>query len=109
MKTFNEKEKKLQNALNKLTSVDIQKINYNNSEQCKSLEKQKNQLEIEKTEIENNYLALEKAHNKLKLKIEEIENKKAAESQRDIKFEEKIDELNQETDSLLEEVDKWQM
>jgi len=24
-------------------------------------------------------------------------------------FSEKIDELNQETDSLLEEIDKWQM
>ena len=24
-------------------------------------------------------------------------------------FNEKIDELNQETDSLLEEIDKWQM
>ena len=26
-----------------------------------------------------------------------------------IKFNEKIDELNQETDILLEEIDKWQM
>ena len=32
-----------------------------------------------------------------------IENKK------ELEFSEKIDELNQETDTLLEEVDKWQM
>ena len=30
-------------------------------------------------------------------------------SQDSIEFSEKIDELNQETDTLLEEIDKWQM
>ena len=38
------------------------------------------------------------------LKIE-YETSKRKENQ----FNEKIDELNQETDSLLEEIDKWQM
>ena len=33
------------------------------------------------------------------------ENSKKKEDQ----FTEKIDELNQETDSLMEEIDKWQM
>ena len=28
---------------------------------------------------------------------------------KETKFSEKIDELNQETDNLLEEIDKWQM
>ena len=44
-----------------------------------------------------------------KLKLEEIQSKKIEENQKEKKFEEKIDELNQETDSLLEEIDKWQM
>ena len=31
------------------------------------------------------------------------------EEKKQMEFSEKIDELNQETDSLLEEIDKWQM
>ena len=30
-------------------------------------------------------------------------------SKKEKKFEEKIDELNQETDILIDEIDKWQM
>ena len=42
-------------------------------------------------------------------KLEEIQNKEKFEQKKQIEFAEKIDELNQETDSLLEEIDKWQM
>ena len=48
-------------------------------------------------------------YKKLKLYIEEIESRMREENHKEKKFEEKIDELNQETDSLLEEIDKWQM
>ena len=75
MKTFNEKEKKLQDALNKLSNIDIQKINNLNSSDQKSMEEQKNQLEIEKIEIENKYNELEQAYEKLKLQLEEIHSK----------------------------------
>ena len=34
---------------------------------------------------------------------------KANEKKKETEFSEKIDELNQETDTLLEEIDKWQM
>ena len=42
-------------------------------------------------------------------KLEEIQNKEKLEKKKQIEFSEKIDELNQETDTLLEEIDKWQM
>ena len=45
----------------------------------------------------------------LKTKLEEINNQKKKEQKKEIEFSEKIDELNQETDTLLEEIDKWQM
>ena len=35
-------------------------------------------------------------------------NNKELEKRKQIEFSEKIDELNQETDTLLEEIDKWQ-
>ena len=34
---------------------------------------------------------------------------KKNDKKKEIEFSEKIDELNQETDTLLEEIDKWQM
>ena len=70
---------------------------------------QKNQLEIEKVELENKYKALLEEHGNLSKKLEEIKNKEKIEERKQIEFSEKIDELNQETDTLLEEIDKWQM
>ena len=45
----------------------------------------------------------------LSQKLEEINNQKIDARKKEIEFSEKIDELNQETDTLLEEIDKWQM
>jgi len=41
-------------------------------------------------------------------KLEEIKDNQKLEERKQIEFSEKIDELNQETDTLLEEIDKWQ-
>ena len=43
-----------------------------------------------------------------KIIFEDISQKKADEEKKETEFSEKIDELNQETDTLLEEIDKWQ-
>ena len=56
-------------------------LNANLKENLQHLGYQKNQLEIEKKEEQSKVL----------------------------QFSEKIDELNQETDTLLEDIDKWQM
>ena len=40
--------------------------------------------------------------------VREIQNKEKIEQKKQLEFSEKIDELNQETDSLLNEIDKWQ-
>ena len=37
-----------------------------------------------------------------------MNDKEKLEDRKQIEFSEKIDELNQETDTLLEEIDKWQ-
>ena len=46
---------------------------------------------------------------KLKEKLDLMNKRKTNEQKKEIEFSEKIDELNQETDTLLEEIDKWQM
>ena len=45
----------------------------------------------------------------LKKKIEELEKGKKKDQQKQNDFNQKIDELNQETEYLIEEIDKWQM
>ncbi|MDB2515349.1 5-formyltetrahydrofolate cyclo-ligase [Candidatus Pelagibacter bacterium] len=107
MKIDSEKEKKLSFALNKLKSLNLQNPTFKNNLQ--KLSDQKNQLEIEKKEIDEKYQNLISEHNTLKQKLEEIHKQKANEQKKEIEFSEKIDELNQETDTLLEEIDKWQM
>ena len=107
MKTSDEKEKKLNLALGKL-----KKLNFENPDLKNSLEKlsiQKNQLEIEKKEVESKYNVLATEHKTLQQKLDYINAQKKSEQKKEIEFSEKIDELNQETDTLLEEIDKWQM
>jgi len=104
MKTFTEKEKKLGLALEKLKNLDF--LNSKSKEHSKYLNNQKNQLEIEKQKLEKKYRLLSSDYDELKqkIKVQSLSQKK-----KELKFDEKIDELNQETDILLEEIDKWQM
>ena len=107
MNFFSEKEKKLNEALTKLKNLNLKNPQVKNH--IENLNIQKNQLEIEKKELEANYLELQQNYQKLKSKIDDLNNQKEYEVKKEIEFSDKIDELNQETDSLLEEIDKWQM
>ena len=107
MKIDSEKEKKLILALDKLKNLNLQNPTLKGN--IENLSAQKNQLEIEKKEIEDKYQNLISDHKVLSQKIEEINNQKKNEEKKELEFSEKIDELNQETDTLLEEIDKWQM
>ena len=103
MKTFSEKEEKLNLALEKLKKLNF--VNPKLKEHTERLDNRKNQLEIEKQQIEDKYRILLNDHDELKKKIKE---QNQFQKNKELKFNEKIDELNQETDILLEEIDKWQ-
>ena len=66
MKTSSEKEKKLTLALGKLEILNLSDPNLKKS--IENLGEQKNQLEIEKKEIENKYLSLMQEYENLKQK-----------------------------------------
>ena len=51
----------------------------------------------------------EKEYEKIKTGFEEFSKQKLEEKNKEQHLSKKIDELNQETDILLEEIDKWQM
>ena len=106
MKYFSEKEKKLEMALDKLKKLNL--VDEEGLKNIEFLSDKKNQLEIEKKELENRHLDLINEHNKLKDQLEVIKEKNSKHKIDQLKFNEKIDELNQETDILLDEIDKWQ-
>jgi len=106
MKSVIEKEKKLILALTKLKNLNLK--NPDIKKNIENLNAQKNQLEIEKQELEEKYKILEGDYNNLTKKLDEFQNLEKAEQKRQMEFSEKIDELNQETDTLLDEIDKWQ-
>jgi len=106
MNSVIEKEKKLNLALTKLKNLNIK--NPNIKKNIENLSLQKNQLEIEKQEIEEKYKSLVDDYNNLSKKLDRFESNEKIEQKKQIEFSEKIDELNQETDTLLDEIDKWQ-
>ena len=107
MKYFSEKEKKLEMALDKLKKLNL--VDEEGLKNIKFLSDQKNQLEIEKKELEDKHQNLMNEHHKLKDQLDVIKEKNSKHKIDQLKFNEKIDELNQETDILLDEIDKWQM
>ena len=117
MNSILEKEKKLNLTLTKLKNLNLKNPKQSGIE---DLNQKKNQLEIEKKELEDKYWLLKEDlekkykslmddYNNLSLKLDEIKNHEKIEQKKQIEFSEKIDELNQETDTLIQEIDKWQM
>ena len=106
MNSILEKEKKLNIALTKLKSLNLE--NQDIKKNIVILGEQKNQLEIEKSEIEKKYQTLVNEHENLSRKLEKLQNREKIEEKKRLEFSEKIDELNQETNTLMDEIDKWQ-
>ena len=73
MKSISEKEKKLLETLNKLKNIDI--IKPDKISELENLANQKNQLEIEKKEIEDRYNLLKQENNSLKKKFDDFKKK----------------------------------
>ncbi len=109
MKTFQEKEKKLYELLDKLNNFDTSQIQQKGQVEIDNLKIHKNQLEIEKNNLEAKYESLVQELKTSQNKIEELENNKKKDQLKQNEFNQKIDELNQETEYLIGEIDKWQM
>ena len=107
MKNYQEKEKKLENILKKLNTMSNRAIKMNND--INSLNLEKNQLLREKEESEKNFQKLSKQHQELRSGLEKIDKEVSYKFGNRDNFNQKIDELNQETETLIDEIEKWQM
>jgi chromosome segregation ATPase len=106
MKNYKEKEKKLENVLKKLNTMSNRVIKMSND--INSLNLEKNQLLREKVESENNFQKLSKQHQGLKSELEKVDKDINYKFDDKNNFNQKIDELNQETETLIDEIEKWQ-
>tara|TARA_B100000029_G_scaffold202890_1_gene201117 strand:+ start:38 stop:361 length:324 start_codon:yes stop_codon:yes gene_type:complete len=106
MENLYNKEKKLEIVLSRLKSLSESPTSYTG--EINDLYEEKNQLEIEKSESENKYNQLLLEHNNLKKKLKALEEQTLRNKKLQDELNQDINELSQETDSLVEEIDKWQ-
>ena len=107
MENLHIKEKRLETALEKLKSLSSSYFGGQN--EVNDLYVEKNQLQSEKNEIESKYKQLLLEYNNLKQKLKILEDKYSKKKQLQEQFSQDIDELGAETESLVEEIEKWQM
>ena len=107
MENIYSKEKKLKAVLEKLTNLSRSSKSYVDS--IDDLYVEKNQLQSEKNEIESKYKQLLLENDNLKQKLKILEDKYLKKKQLQEQFSQDIDELGEETESLVEEIEKWQM
>jgi len=107
MENIYSKEKKLETVLEKLTNLSRSSKSYANS--IDDLYVEKNQLQSEKNETESKYKQLLLEYNNLKQKLKILEDKYSKKKQLQEQFSQDINELGEETESLVEEIEKWQM
>ena len=107
MENLYNKEKRLETALEKLKSLSSSYSGGQN--EINDIYVEKNQLQSEKTETESKYKQLLLEYNNLKQKLKILEDKYSKKKQLQEQFSQDINELGEETESLVEEIEKWQM
>ena len=107
MEILYSKEKKLEAVLEKLTNLSRSSKSY--ADNIDDLYVEKNQLQSERNEIESKYKQLLLEYNNLKQKLKILEDKYLKKKQLQEQFSQDINELGEETESLVEEIEKWQM
>ena len=107
MSILKNKEKNLNNLIQKLSNLS----NSYSHEGLKSeeLEKERDYFLNEKNKIEKKHIELLREQKYLKNKLENLEEELRKKSEFQEKFSKEIDDLTQETEELVEEIDKWQM
>jgi chromosome segregation ATPase len=106
-KNYEEKEKRLEDVLLRLS--DLTNKFGGNQEDANNLNIQKNHLISEKKIIEEKYQKLLSAHRVLQDRLGNLSKKLEQKFNEESRFDQKVDELNEETDLLISEIDKWEM
>ena len=106
MSIFEKKEKNLNLLIDKL---DVLTLTYSQpSYEFEKIKTEKNEILRQKLEIEKKNQELIREHKFLKEKIENLQKEVNKQSVIEAKFNQDIEELSQETENLVDEIEKWQ-
>ena len=106
MSIFEKKEKNLNKLINKL---DVLTSTYSQSSYEKEkIKTEKNEILRQKSEIEKKNHELLREHKYLKQKIYDLQKQAIKQSNMEDRFNQDIEELSQETENLVNEIEKWQ-
>ena len=106
MSAFEKKEKNLNELINKL---NVLTSTYSHSAyETDKIKSEKNQLLRQKAVIENKNQELIREHRYLKEKISKLKEEVNKKSTLEDRFNQDIEELSQETENLVQEIEKWQ-
>ena len=107
MSNFEKKEQNLNQLIDKLNSISL---SYSQPKyEIEKIKLEKNVLANKKKEIEEQNQELLREHKYLKEKIQKLQLEINKKSELEDKFKQDIEDLSQETESLVSEIDKWQM
>ena len=107
MNNIENKEKNLNSLIQKLSNLSI---SYSHDGlKTEELKKERDYFLNEKNKIEIKHEELLREHKHLKNKILKLQGEVNKKFEQEEKFNKEIDELSQETESLVQEIDKWQM
>ena len=107
MSNLENKEKNLDSLIKKLSNLSI---SYSHDGlKTEELKKERDYFLDEKNKIEIKHEELLREQKYLKTKLANLEVELGKKSELQEKFSKEIDELSQETEELVEEIDKWQM
>ena len=107
MTNLENKEKNLNNLIEKLSNMSN---SYSHDElKSEELKKERDYFLDEKNKIEIKHEELLREQKYLKTKLANLEVELGKKSELQEKFSKEIDDLSQETEELVEEIDKWQM
>ncbi len=107
MKNFEKKETNLNQLIEKLGKLNI---SYSQSTfDNQSIKRERDLIKSEKEKLEKINKELLREHKYLTDRVNKLEHKLKSKKELEKKFNQDINDLNQETQSLVEEIDKWQM
>ncbi len=106
MSIFEKKEKNLDELLNKLNNLT--NTYSHSSYEVQKIKTERNDLIKQKLEAEKRNQELMREHKYLKEKINLLQKEVRRKSDIESKFNQDIEELSQETENLVNEIEKWQ-
>ena len=107
MSIIEKKEKNLNQLINKLNSLTL---TYSQpTYEIEKIKTEKNEILRQKIELENKNQELLREHRYLKDKIKNLQLEVQKKLQLENDFNQEIEELSQEAETLVSEIEKWQM